>query len=330
MARLPRPAVRRLSGAVPTPGGPLSYIHWGPIVAGAVVAAATSFVLMAFAAALGLSVASPSPTWRDTSVALALLSGLWVLIVAVGSLALGGYLAGRVRSSWATNADEIEFRDARMACWYGLWHLIGGLLAWVTAAAVSAAAPAPAATDRAAPAEPSYLALELDRLYRSERRPERADPDARAEAGRIILTGVGRRDIAPEDRAQLVRLVTARTGLAQPDADRRVTQIVAEVETSGAACPRDRNHHWIYDGGGACRRRRRCLVRCGHRRASPRWVDLSPVALAMAANGGGARLGKCFEPEVRTQRAASAIANFGAKRDTSARQKRGGRRSRGW
>ena len=218
-----------VAGAVPTPGGPLSYIHWGPIVAGAVVAAATSFVLMAFAAALGLSVASPSPTWRDTSVALALLSGLWVLIVAVGSLALGGYLAGRVRSSWATNADEIEFRDgAHGLLVWALAILIGGLLAWVTAAAVSAAAPAPAATDRAAPAEPSYLALELDRLFRSERRPERADPDARAEAGRIILTGVGRRDIAPEDRAQLVRLVTARTGLAQPDADRRVTQIVAE------------------------------------------------------------------------------------------------------
>ena len=88
----------RTDGAVPTPGGPLSYIHWGPVIAGAVVAAAASFVLMTFAGAIGLAVASPSPTWRDTSIALAILSGLWILLVAVGSSALGGYLAGRVRS----------------------------------------------------------------------------------------------------------------------------------------------------------------------------------------------------------------------------------------
>src|SRR5436190_2604495 len=88
-----------VEGPVPTPGGPLSYIHWGPIVAGALAAAATSFVLMAFASAIGLAVASPSPTWRDASIALALLSGLWILLVALGSFALGGYLAGRVRSS---------------------------------------------------------------------------------------------------------------------------------------------------------------------------------------------------------------------------------------
>src|SRR6185295_14232722 len=28
------------AGPVPTPGGPLSYIHWGPVIAGAVLAAA--------------------------------------------------------------------------------------------------------------------------------------------------------------------------------------------------------------------------------------------------------------------------------------------------
>jgi len=33
-------------GPILTPGGPLSYIHWGPGIAGAIVAAATSFVLM--------------------------------------------------------------------------------------------------------------------------------------------------------------------------------------------------------------------------------------------------------------------------------------------
>src|SRR4051812_18265570 len=106
----PSPA-RPADGPVPTPGGPLSYIHWGPVIAGAIAAAAVFLVLVTFAAAIGMSTASPSPTWRDTSFALSLLSGLWLLLASLGSFALGGYLAGRVRSTWATGADEIEFRD---------------------------------------------------------------------------------------------------------------------------------------------------------------------------------------------------------------------------
>ncbi len=109
------------AGPVPTPGGPLSYIHWGPGIAGAIVAAATSFVLMGFASAVGLMVASPSPTWRDASVWLAVLSGFWILVVAVGSFALGGYLAGRVRSTWKASEHEIEFRDG-----------MHGLIAWAS------------------------------------------------------------------------------------------------------------------------------------------------------------------------------------------------------
>src|SRR5262245_7871645 len=98
-------------GPVPTPGGPLSYIHWGPVIAGAVAAAAVALVLHAFGGAIGLAVSSTAPTWRDASFALVLLSGLYVMLVALVSYAIGGYLAGRVRSSWKTSDDEIEFRD---------------------------------------------------------------------------------------------------------------------------------------------------------------------------------------------------------------------------
>src|SRR3989440_2429862 len=87
------------SGPIPTPGGPLSYIHWGPVVAGAVLAAAVWSVLMAFASAVGLMIVSPSPTWRDTSVWLAILSGFWIIVVTLGSYALGGYPAGPVAPS---------------------------------------------------------------------------------------------------------------------------------------------------------------------------------------------------------------------------------------
>ena len=217
-------------GPVPTPGGPLSYIHWGPVVAGALAATAVAFVLMTFASAVGLAVASPSPTWRDTSAALALLSGVWILLVAIGSFALGGYLAGRVRSSWATTPDEIEFRDGThgLLVW-ALAVLLSALLAWATTTALSTANNPNTTAQRPAAGEPAFLAHELDRLFRSERRPDTVDTDARAEAGRIIMTGLGRREIAADDRSYLVRLVAARTGLNAADADRRVGQIVTEA-----------------------------------------------------------------------------------------------------
>src|SRR3954462_6117272 len=133
------------AGPVATPGGPLSYIHWGPVIAGAVVAAAVWSVLMAFAAAVGMMIASPSPTWRDTSVWLALLSGLWIVVVTAGSYALGGYLAGRVRSSWKADPDEVEFRDgAHGLLVWALGVVLSIALLWATAEAHQALHHAPA------------------------------------------------------------------------------------------------------------------------------------------------------------------------------------------
>ncbi|MFL5103752.1 MAG: hypothetical protein ACJ8E5_24400 [Xanthobacteraceae bacterium] len=224
------PAAAPAEGPIPTPGGPLSYIHWGPVSAGAIAAAAVWFVLMTFASAVGLATLSPSPTWRDTSIALALLSGVWLLLVALGSFGLGGYLAGRVRSSWATSEDEVEFRDgAHGLLVWALAVVIGAVLTWATATAVTSVSAGTTTVMHPTQGEPAFLAYELDRLFRSDRRPERADPEARAEAGRIIMTGVGRRDIGAEDRAYLVRLVTARTGLAPADAERRVSEVVAQA-----------------------------------------------------------------------------------------------------
>jgi hypothetical protein len=214
-------------GPVPTPGGPLSYLHWGPIIAGAVAAAASSFVLISFAAAIGLALLSPSPTWRDTSVALTALTGLWLLLVALGSFGLGGYIAGRVRSTWATKPDEVEFRDGLhgLLVW-ALAVVLGAVLSLMTA--LSYAALGPSTAQRAPQGEPAYLAYEVDRLFRSDRRPNAPDPELRGEAGRVLMAGAGR-ELANDDRAYLVRLVTARTGLEAAEADRRVGEILNET-----------------------------------------------------------------------------------------------------
>src|SRR4051794_35508823 len=226
------------AGPVATPGGPLSYIHWGPVIAGAIVAAAVWSVLMAFAAAVGMMIASPSPTWRDTSVWLALLSGLWIIVVTAGSYALGGYIAGRVRSSWKADPDEVEFRDgAHGLLVWALGVVLSVALLWATAAAYSAANNATASPRESAGA-PGFLAYELDRLFRSERRLDPVSQDVRAEASRILMKGVGRQEMPSDDRAHLVRLAAGATGLAPADAERRVIQVLAEARNSTAQARR--------------------------------------------------------------------------------------------
>ena len=107
-----------------------AYLHWSPIFAGAIVAAAISFVLLSFGSGIGLAVASPSATWRDTSSVLALLGGLWLLLTSLAAFALGGYLAGSLREAWSTApADAVELRDGvhGLLVW-GLAILIGAFL----------------------------------------------------------------------------------------------------------------------------------------------------------------------------------------------------------
>src|SRR5215204_5120012 len=84
------------------------YVEWTPVIAGALAAAALSFVLFTFGASLGMALASSSPTWRDASVALALLSGLYIVLATLASFGLGGYIAGRLRSRWTASADTEE------------------------------------------------------------------------------------------------------------------------------------------------------------------------------------------------------------------------------
>src|SRR6476659_8107225 len=123
-------------------------------------------------------------TWRDTSVALAMLSGLWLLLTAVASFALGGYLTCRLRATWdTTTADEVEFRDGihGVLVW-GLAILIGAALVLGAVRTAAPQATGNALAPSAASAEP-LLAFELDRLFRADRRPNDAvDADMRAQA----------------------------------------------------------------------------------------------------------------------------------------------------
>jgi hypothetical protein len=212
-----------------------SFLQWTPVIAGALVASALSLVLIAFGSAIGLSILSSSPTWRDASPALAVLSGLFLLLTAVASFGLGGYVAGRLRERWHQSAhnDVVEFRDGThgVVAW-ALAVVITGLVVAASAAAIASRGVQPATSPVATTGEP-LIAYELDRLFRAGQRPFEGDLTyTRAEAGRILLAATGRRGVAPEDRTYLVRLVAARTGISQPDAERRVDDAIAGATTA--------------------------------------------------------------------------------------------------
>src|SRR4051812_12238442 len=90
----------------------VSAVSWASIAAGAVVAAAVTLALLALGAGLGLSSVSP---WADSGVSATTFknaSGIYLVLVAVMSSALGGYLAARLRTKWpGLHTNEVFFRD---------------------------------------------------------------------------------------------------------------------------------------------------------------------------------------------------------------------------
>ncbi|WP_240535298.1 hypothetical protein [Bradyrhizobium sp. YR681] len=212
-------------------GGEPWGLQWTPIVAGAIAASALSLIMLSFATALGLGVASTAPTWRDASFALWLLSGIYLIFQALISFGCGGYFAGRVRIPYVSAAEDTESRDGLhgVASW-ALAVLIGAVLvalvAWASNRPASVTQP-PSST------EPSVLSYELDHLFRAPRRPPNVDLTAeRAEAARILMTSSSHNGVATDDRAYLIQQVTALTGLAAPDAERRVDTTIANARSA--------------------------------------------------------------------------------------------------
>lgn len=103
-----------------------SYIEWGTVFAGAVVALAISAVLLQFGAVVGLAQTSPYLS-ADANITpgFVLGTGIWILWVQVIASLTGGYLAGRMRTpivDTGATAHESDLRDG-----------VHGLLVWATA-----------------------------------------------------------------------------------------------------------------------------------------------------------------------------------------------------
>jgi hypothetical protein len=222
-----------------------SAVSWAAVIAGGVAAVALTLLLVALGTGIGLSSVSPWSSSNPSSTTFTLLAAVWLIIVQWLSSGLGGYLAGRLRTKWTTlHTDEVFFRDT--AHGFLAWALASIVVAAFATSSVSSAvssagraistvagSAASTATQAAANQPSSSSDYFLDTLFRKDQPDPNASPqDARAEAGRILARSIANGNLDPNDRTYLSKLVSARTGISQQDAEKRVDDVMSQVKAA--------------------------------------------------------------------------------------------------
>jgi hypothetical protein len=232
-----------------------SVVSWGAVIAGGVASAALSLFLLALGVGIGFSIVSP---WADEGVSATTFhvsAGVYLVAVSMLSSAVGGYLAGRLRLRWAAvHNDEIYFRDTAhgLLAWavalvFGATAL-GAATSHIVAGASSGLAPGASAAATNAQANPNDIYL--DKLLRrdpasgpaptqigvgsaSSSDASASASESREELGRLVAPTFRKSgELLPADRTYVVKLVAARTGLSEADAQKRVTEVVAEAKVA--------------------------------------------------------------------------------------------------
>ena len=215
-----------------------SGVSWAAVFAGAAVTASLGLILLALGTGLGLSSVS---LWSNNGASASTIGTaaiLWLILMEVISSAMGGYLAGRLRTKWTSiHSDEVYFRDTA--------H---GFLAWsvalvVTAAFLgsagaslmgrsmtSAAVGGNAGSSRSLGDGSNPNAYFTDLMFRSDTaRPESESASARGEAAVILTKSLREGALSKPDQDYLAQLVATKTGLNQSDAAKRVSDDFASA-----------------------------------------------------------------------------------------------------
>jgi hypothetical protein len=236
------------SSAVSPPGA--SFVEWGAVLAGAVLAAAISFVLLTFGAAIGLSATSPWPNSGVSARVIASIAVFWAMALQIGAFMAGGYVAGRMRSRWHETGHEADFRDGLHG---GLVWAVGVVigaalfLSTVGGAVKTGAEVAGQAGTAAVSSTNDPMGAVLDTLLRPTTVAQAAPPagagtapaappaararpaagdDTRTEMSRILASSVTKGSLSAQDRAYMAQLVSQRTGMSQQEAEKRVDDAV--------------------------------------------------------------------------------------------------------
>ena len=89
-----------------------SGVSWAAVIAGAAASCALTLLLLSFGAGMGFAVVSPWGGRGVSSSTFEIGTGLYFIVMAMISSAVGGYLAGRLRTKWTgIHITEVQFRD---------------------------------------------------------------------------------------------------------------------------------------------------------------------------------------------------------------------------
>ena len=206
----------------------ISGVSWAAVAAGAIVSCALTFVLIAFGLGLGLSVVSPWSGAGVSATTFKIGTGLYLVVIAMLSSSIGGYLAGRLRTRWVgVHSDEVYFRDTA--------H---GFIAWAFASVLGAillASPAASLIGGGAStaAQSGPMDGYVDMLLRADPARQQAPvAESRSELGRLLVANFRNgSELKPADRDYAAKVVAARTGLSQAEADKRVNDVVTQAKT---------------------------------------------------------------------------------------------------
>jgi hypothetical protein len=209
-----------------------SGVSWAAIASGAFVTAALFLALSALGAGVGLSTLSP---WSNSGVspsAVGFGALLWLTAVEILSCALGGYVAGRLRTKWVdVHSDEVYFRDT--AHGFLVWAVAFVATAGFLASASTALVGGENRNGSASRSETTVVDANryfIDSLFRSTQAPSPSDEALRSEIGVIFAHSLRQRELSESDRSYVADTVAARTGIPRPEAEQRVTDTFANAQ----------------------------------------------------------------------------------------------------
>jgi hypothetical protein len=211
-------------------------VSWAAVTAGAVVSCALTFVLLAFGVGLGLSVVSPWAGAGVSATTFKIGTGLYLIVIAMMSSSIGGYIAGRLRTHWiGVHSDEVYFRDtAHGFIAWALASVLGVLLLASPAGSLISGGASGVTQGAAAMSRSGPMDGYVDTLLRSDApsaQPAGNANESRGEMQRLFTASFRNGgELKPADRDYVSKVVAARTGLSQADADKRVNEVVTQAK----------------------------------------------------------------------------------------------------
>jgi hypothetical protein len=210
-------------------------VSWQAVMAGAIASCALTLVLLSLGAGLGFSVVSP---WTNSGVSASTFeigTGLYFIVMAMISSAVGGYLAGRLRNRWiGIQSTEVHFRDtAHGFLAWALASVLGAILLASPATSLLGSATSGAMQAAASSQSTGPMDRYVDMLLRPAN-PTAENTSAMESRGELtrLFTADFRNGAEPSaaDRSYIAKVVAARTGLSPADADKRVSDVITQVK----------------------------------------------------------------------------------------------------